>query len=240
MTVGLPTLDPSAFTDPLAAALWRARTRREALPRDDWPDLDMGRAAAVAAELYAGLDAGGVPRVGAKGAATDAATQAVFGATEPLIAPIFGNVLVDDGATVRRTDFTAPHVEAEIGMRVTSSGVVLVPCIEIADSRFSGGTATIAYIAADFATQGGMIFGEPASQPTGAVQVRVAVDGEPVNEASRDVDDAREIYERARAALELRPGDHVATGSFFPPMPMVVGEWVVDFGDFGRVSVTVR
>ncbi|MCW3065378.1 MAG: 2-oxopent-4-enoate hydratase, partial [Solirubrobacterales bacterium] len=182
----LPPHDPAAFTDPLAAALWTARARREALPREAWPDVDMARARVVAADLYAGLEAAGLHRVGAKGAATDAPTQARFGATEPLIAPIFSNVLIDDGATVLRSDFTAPSVEAEIGMRVTASGVVLVPCIEIADSRFAGGPPTIAYLAADFATQGGMIFGEPASQPTGAVGVSVSVDGEPVKEASRD------------------------------------------------------
>jgi 2-keto-4-pentenoate hydratase len=226
------------FDDPLAAALWRARAGNEPLDRAAWPDVDLARGKAVGAELYARLDQLGIPRIGAKAAVTDAGSQAVFGASGPLVVPIFENVAIADGATVFMADFTTPFVEAEIGVRVTEDGMTLMPCIEIADLRFFGGPPAIAYLAADFGAQGGMIFGEPGDAE-GQVAVTVTVDGQEVNRAERSVDDALRILELVRSELDLRSGDGVATGSFFTPMPLTVGAWAADFGDLGRITFTV-
>lgn len=227
------------FADPLAAALWHARATKEPLPRAAWPNLDLARAQAVAAELYARLEATGVPRIGAKAAATDAASQAFLGASEPLVAPIFEDVLIADGATVPSSDLMSPVLEAEIGMRITAHGVTTVPCIEIPQVRFSGGEPAMAYVAADFAVQGGMIFGEPGEAGS-RVSVTVTVGGEEVTRGERSVADARSIFELVRAEIDLREGDYVATGTFFRPIPLTPGEWIADFGELGRLAFTVR
>jgi 2-keto-4-pentenoate hydratase len=239
VTVGVPSATPREFADPLAAALWQARASQEPVPRASWPGVDLPRARDVAAELYAKLEAMGVRRVGAKAAATDAGTQAFLGADEPLVAPIFGDVLMADGATVSLSDLMSPVLEAEIGMRLSAEGVVTVPCIEIPQSRFSGGDPHIAYIAADFAGQGGMVFGPPGTADEEA-SVIVTVDGAEVRRAGRSVADARAIFALVQSQLELRLGDYVATGTFFPPIPLSAGEWVVDFGEFGRLTLHVR
>jgi 2-keto-4-pentenoate hydratase len=239
VSVGVPSATRNDFADPLAAALWQARASREQIPRESWPGVDLARGHDVAAELYARLDATGVPRIGAKAAATNAATQAFFGADEPLVAPIFRDVLIADGGQLSLCDTLSPSLEAEIGMRLSDGGVVPLPCIEILQSRFSGGEPAIAYLAADFAAQGNMMFGQPGTAQD-EVSVSVTVDGAEVRRARRSVEDAQKILELVRSQLDLRPGDYVATGTFFPPLPLSPGEWVVDFGEFGRLSLYVR
>lgn len=239
MTVGVPSPPHGGFADPLAAALWHARASREPVPRGSWPDIDLARAREVAAELYSKLDATGVPRIGAKAAVTDAATQALFGTGEPHVAPIFRDILIADGARVSLEEMMSPLLEAEIGMRLSADGLVMLPCIEIPQSRFSGGDPGIAYLVADFAAQGNMIFGEPGVAHDVA-SVIVTVDGAEVRRGHRSVEDARTILELVRAQLDLRSGDYVATGTLFPPVPLSPGEWVVDFGEFGRLTLHVR
>lgn len=226
------------FEDPLAAAIWRARAEADPLPRGDWPDLGMDRAQAVADGLYAMLKATGVRRLGGKAAATDSAARTFLGASEPLVAPLYETTVIQVGDDISVEELVSPLLEAEIGMRRTAAGVVAMPCIEIADSRFVGGKPSIEYVAADFGGQGRMLFGEPGDLGD-QVTVTVTCDGEQVATGVRAVADAQTIFDLVSETLRLDAGEPVATGTLFPPVPLRQGCWKADFGSLGALMLTV-
>ena len=235
------TTDGPAFEDPLAAALWEARSTHTAVDRVPWNDLPKERGEAVAGELYARLRDGGERQVGAKVVATDAPTQRRLGADGPLVAPLFGDAVVPVGSAISLSSLIKPVLEAEIGMRVDGEDVLVMPCVEIPDSRFTGGTPTMAHVAADFGGQAVILFGTPAPCDE-VVQVTVTRDGEPVVSASRDLAAARSTLDLVRQRFPELGGDEpasVATGTLFPPVPLERGRWRVDFARLGAIEFDV-
>lgn len=230
---------PMGFADPLAAALWEARTTRQPLSRLSWRELSEARAASVAEELYAALGRTGRRCIGAKIAAADAATQAFLGASGPLVAPLFDDILLTPGATVLLEGLMSPLLEAEIGMRVTDGGVEHLPCIEIAESRFIDGKPAIEYVTADYGGQGRMMFGAPGAVDA-RVSVTVTLNGEEVARGEREVADAEAMFALARSQQNLPPGTYVATGTLFAPPPLRAGRWELDFGSLGSLELDVR
>lgn len=235
------TTDVSAFEDPLAAALWEARSTRTTVDRVPWDDLPTQRGEAVADELYGRLRAGGARQVGAKVVATDAASQRRLGADGPLVAPLFSDAVVPVGSAISLSSFNTPVLEAEIGMRVDGGDVLVMPCVEIPDSRFTGGTPRMPHVTADFGGQAAMLFGTP-SPCDDVVEVTVTRDGEPVVSASRVLDDARSTLDLVRGRFPELGGDEpasVATGTLFPPVPLERGRWRVDFATLGAIEFDV-
>jgi 2-keto-4-pentenoate hydratase len=223
--------------DPLAATLWDCRASATPVPREDWPQPNMDKAKALSNELYTRLEGQGVARYGWKAIATDARTQAAFGADGPVIAPLYADAVLAPGETVSLERLIAPVFEAEICLRRVPGGTESMPCIEIPDSRFAAGTPGIEYLVADFGAQAKVLFGEPggADDPTEVVVTR---DGTEVGRGQRSLDHAAQILALVDECPRGDSTEPVATGSIFPPIPFEAGHWVADFGRLGRLEVT--
>jgi hypothetical protein len=111
-----------------------------------------------------------------------------------------------------------------------------VPCVEIADCRFSGWTLPPHGMTADLALQGRMVYGLPAEMPD-EIEVIVSLDGSPVASGS-----ARWVDAVARLGLlpDRAAADRVATGSITELVDCVPGRWLFDFGAVGHISLVVQ
>jgi len=216
-----------SFVDPLARALWDARERGVAVnSAEDWVDLSSDRAEAISAALYQRLIST-APSAWKMGA-FDEESQLRLGLDGPLVAPVMPDRL-HLGVTevsLQIRDFVQPKLEAEVGVRIDGTGHTLVPCVEVADTRFADWVVPRFGAVADFGLQGAMVFGLDGAA-FDEIEVTVRHDGVKVGSGSATW---TSVLER----LSLIPGAgegtaHVATGSMTPMFPATPGIWEFDF-----------
>jgi 2-keto-4-pentenoate hydratase len=228
--------------DPRAREIWEARASATPIDGTEWGEVSIDEAWSMFAELGAALEASGAPQIGAKIGEPDAETQARMGLNGPVVAKTYANSLLEDGATLKLSDLVSPLFEMEIGIRLGPDGAKPVPCIEIVDSRFDWKTEGGQMIA-DFASSAHLLFGPVAEDPPATVTAVASRDGEVVAEGTRELQEALGKLPKVEPALPGEPyrGEHlIATGSLNAPGPLTPGEWEFDFGDLGKLTLTVE
>lgn len=187
---------PPATIDRLADRLLAAADAREALEplTATTPDLDVASAYELQDALVARLLARGERLIGAKLGLTSRAKQVEMGVHEPIGGWLTDAMLVADGEAVRAATLGQPRVEPEIAFRlardlagadVTADEVlaateVVMPAIEIIDSRYRAFKFTLPDVVADNASAARFALGEPVSPagiPLDLVGVVFEIDG---------------------------------------------------------------
>lgn len=225
--------------DPRAQQIWEARETATTLDSGDFGAVPIDEAWAMFAELGAALESSGSAQIGAKIGEPDAAAQERMGHKGPVVAKTYANSLVEDGGTLSLGDLVSPLMEMEIGFRVGPDGAKPVPCIEIVDSRFNWEVEG-AQMIADFACSAHLIFGSAPDNPPATVKAVASCDGEVVAEGTRELQEAIDKLPKVESVLPDREEILIATGSLNVPAPMGAGEWVFDFGELGRLQLTVE
>lgn len=193
---------------------------------ESWGHLSADHAEAISVALYQQVSPT-VPSAWKLGA-LDEASQSRLGLGGPLVAPVLPDRLHlrTTTLTLQLRDFVQPKLEAEVGICIDDTGYTLVPCVEVADSRFPDWAVPRLGAIADFGLQGAMVFGFPAA-PQSEIEVNVSHDGAMVGSGS-----ATWAEVVPRLSLIPRAGDDtvfVATGSMTPMFPALPGIWEFDF-----------
>jgi 2-keto-4-pentenoate hydratase len=205
--------------------------------------------------------AAGARIVGRKIGLTSKAVQQQLGVTTPDVGTLFADMWCEEGLPIPLGQIMQPKIEAEIALvlgrdltleQPTAIDVVravelAVPSFEIVGSRIEDWDIRIADTIADNASSGAFVLGGPYRSIEGldltTVSMRVESEGEVLasgtgrdclgNPLNAVVWVARRL---ALTAEPLRAGDVVLTGSLGSLVTVDgPGEYVADFGDFGRV-----
>lgn len=227
----------SGEADALASILLEAR--RTASPVDGmdapWIDLSPQILAQVGSAFAVQTGASTSPYW--KLGAIDAQSQERLGVDGPIYAPL-DPACVSTGVTssiVHLSSLIQPKFEPEIGVCVRDGALLAMPCVEIADSRFSGWKLPPGGVLADGALQGRMIFGSPL-EPDETINVTVRFDGEDIAHGSG-------MWAEASSRLAMLPLDApvemVATGALTALFACKPGSWSFDFGPLGSIAVQV-
>jgi 2-keto-4-pentenoate hydratase len=232
------------LADQWARELWFARQEARVVRNASPGELELDRARGVAEELYAAL-AKTSPLVGWKLGATDPRMQASLGTDRPFTAPIYADGLLADREVISLSRFIAPRLEAEIGLRLQGPAIQPVPCVEIIDCRFAGWRLTLPGVIADFGLQGAFVFGGARAEDSAEftrIEATVTHDGIELQRGSAFMAEAvaRLQYLGQELNKNGRSGYVVATGSLISPIPLEPGQWVINFGEVGSLSLTVR
>lgn len=226
-----------AREETLARLITEARLGRRALEADadEWRHLTPEEAERVAELLYRQWGAEG-SRFWKLGA-IDEATQARLGVTAPICAPLVPAEVVTDCYDVHldSSQFIRAKMEPEIGIRVIDGALRAMPCVEVADSRFSDWRLPPGGVIADAALQGSMLFGHEAEADE-VVTVRVSLDGEVLGEGEAAW---AEAVERLQVLPPGAGASHVATGAMTRLFDVRPGVWEFDFGSLGLLRVSV-
>ena len=226
----------NTFTD-LAFAITEARATTTALDgsQSPWTALDLASATAVSDEVLDAIGAAGSSfwKLGA----VDEPTQLRLGLPGPITAPLVPDAVECDvvRTTIDLADLIGPKFEPEIGVRVVDGELLAMPCVEVADSRFTGWRLPPFGVIADAALPGRMLFGLPMPAPE-MVSVTVSHDGDVKAVGSGTWSDA--IARLALIDTDAAPS-HVATGSLTQLFDCEPGLWTFDFGPLGRIDVDV-
>lgn len=169
--------------------------------------------------------------------AIDAHTQERLGVDGPICAPLDPDCVSAgvSSSIVHLSSLIHPKFEPEIGVCVRDGRLLAMPCVEIADSRFSRWNMPPGGVLADGALQGRMIFGIPL-EPFETINVTVRLD---------DVDIAHGsgTWTEASSRLMMIPEgsavEMVATGALTALFNCKPGSWSFDFGRLGSIAVQV-
>jgi 2-keto-4-pentenoate hydratase len=248
-----------------AAALLAAEDDRAPIEpiSTTYPDADVDDAYRVSMLVTEAKVARGQIVKGQKIGLTSKAMQQLVGSTEPDFGTLFANWFVDEGASVPRADFNRPLVEVELafimGSRLSGPGViasdvlraadVIVPSIEIVDTRYAGrGRSVLVDSISDAASCGRIILGSCPKRLTdidvrmigasllknGSVEesgMSSAVMGSPVNAVVWLANKLGEF------GVALEPGDVVLSGSFVKAIPFAAGDTITaTFAGLGDVT----
>ena len=224
--------------DERVEALFDALRTGEVLDsRDDaWRDLSQADARSIAEELYSrtGARDTGCWKLGA----LDRSTQRKFGIDAPLVAPCLPDRLNVDTANVRlkMADYIQPQFEAEVGLLDREGILVAVPCLEIADCRFSDWELPPYGVIVDFCLQGGMVFGPPERSPGERISVEIRHNG---HQRHRSETSWSEVSSRMSLLASGTAPRYVATGAASPLLAVKPGTWEFLFGGVGELTVAV-
>lgn len=228
----------------VAGFLSRAERERRPIPVGSSP-LTMTAAYgwAVQAAGYARADAVGA---GYKIGLSSAGPQQRFGVTEPIWGLLFDRH-VQRSDEVSSDAFIAPRLEPEIAVTVDATGALRVaPAIEIVDSRWQPGAASLGHLLADNISAAGVVLG--AWRPVDGLDVAgltvtLSVGGAvTTGRADAVLGDPLRAFrwlvgDLAARGAALAPGQFVITGSWCAPVPVHAGDVVeADFGPLGRCS----
>jgi len=228
------------------------------------PELDVPMAYAIQ-KAYVGKLLAGDKIVGFKAGLTSQAGQQRFGVNAPVAGVLLASGKLADGATVDRTRFVALMLETEIGYVIgkpitkplaTAAELYaaiqsVLPVIELPDLGFAdmAHLKGVDIIAANVSAKQ-MIVGR--EQPTtgldlNTVTVTLTWDGQKINKGQgTDV-----LGDQDRAALwlintmiaqewTLEPGQVIITGALGNMLPGKPGNYVADYGDFGKITFTIK
>ncbi len=253
----------------IVAGLVQARAARQpmALPADFAQRCRPAQAREIADRHVAHLlERGGGTVAGAKLGATNPELMARLGLERPFSGPLLSTALLPSPARVKRGDYIACVVEAEVAVRfarpVDAAGGVpsrealaeaigeLFPVIELADTRLAGFPALPpAAIVADLGFSGSLVTGAPVADWRGidlaTATATLTVNGEEVRQGAgsavlgHPLDAlAQHVAERAESGQGIAAGEIVSTGTWTAPYMGQAGDRIVaDFGPLGRVEV---
>ncbi len=216
-----------------------------------WPKMPAGlsldQAYAMQKRVVAAVSGGAV--AGLKAGMTAAAGQQAFGLTHPLIGSLYERGRLAPGVVF--AGGAGVSLECEIGLVVDADGapktagpVVEVPRLAFADDEDRDGVnLTAGNIAADRFIVGAQ---RPLRDSYGDVAITLTRDGEqvcaaPASDALGGPQAALAwMLGEARArGLAVRDGMLLITGACGGIHPAVPGNYVADYGDFGRIEFTV-
>lgn len=250
----------------LAAALAEAaRTRTPIEPISAGrPWLGAAEAYEIQRALLAPRRAAGERVVGWKVGLTSAAMQRQLGVDQPDYAPILSGAVVPAGGTIAVAGLCQPRIEAEIGFRlrrplhgpgVTAEEVLdgtelVLPALEVIDSRIAGWRIGLADTIADLASSAHVVFAEGGTDPRSldlrAVEVVLRRNGEVVGSGlgSAVLGDPAEAVAWAANTLGalgevMAPGHWVIPGALHASVPAAAGDrFVAEFTGLGSVEVS--
>lgn len=227
------------------------------------PGMTLDDAYGIQQGVIAHRVAGGDRVIGYKAALTSKAMQAQVGIDEPLLGTLLASRLFEEEGPVSLGGFVAPTLEPEVGVlmgadlegpgvtRIEALGAVAgyLPCVEVGDVRAPDAASRAQQVVACNTFNGGHVFGQPLTAPTGidlrleGVVLRVngelrgsatAVEvlGDPLNAVVFLANKVAELGGRIEAGMVLM------TGSVIASVPVAAGDAVdVEFTRLGRVRV---
>ena len=170
----MSTLDADTV-DRLAAHLEEAELKAREVEKitDEYPDLDFEDAYAIQWAIRRRKEKAGHRVVGLKMGLTSWAKMAQMGVEQPIYAHLFDYFAVNEGAAVRTDALIHPKVEAEIGVvlsrelsgpgctiaDVMAAVDVVLPCVEIIDSRYRDFRFDLVSVIADNASSARFVTG---------------------------------------------------------------------------------
>jgi 2-keto-4-pentenoate hydratase len=162
-----------------------------------------------------------------------------LGIDRPLVAPISGATLLEDGATIDISTWTSPAIELEVAVH---AGAGLSVAFELVDLEFPPEDPE--RILAGGIYHRHVILGPVLSDatPTGGALSR---DGEVVAETDDPAALTGGYQAMVRVVEEtigrsLQPGEVVITGSIVPPTPIAAGQrWQGEVQPLGALAVTL-
>jgi 2-keto-4-pentenoate hydratase len=233
---GKAPLEESALEQIAHGFLVARRTAASAGPAGEYAALrDAETGLRVAAKLRQILAAEGVGISGLKLGALDPAAQRAMGLTGPIVAPLYEEWMLSEGAAISLGQFIEPKVEAEIGFRLVKGTWVAVGCLEIADSRLTGWSGRGGQILADFALNGAIVCGTDLT-PVAETSYELRHDGEIVAHGRAPVADAAR---RMEGDAERSGARFVASGALHPLADLKPGAWSLRFRGGGEATITV-
>ncbi len=210
-------------------------------------DLGLEEAYEIQKKVVAAASGGAI--AGLKAGMTAAAGQQAFGLTHPLIGSLYASGRLAPGVSFP----SGPGVslECEIGLVVDGDGtprsagpVIEVPRMAFADEADrNGANLTACNIASDRYIVGQQ---QPLRDSYGDIRITLTRDGEEV--CSAPASDAMGgpqaalawmLNEARERGLEVVDGMLLITGACGGIHPAVPGDYVADYGDFGRIEFTV-
>ena len=202
--------------------------------------------------------------VGKKTGLTSRAKQIQMNTSEPLYAYLLDNTILTDGATIVRSELIHPRVECEIafvmerqlhgpdvtGDQVLSATRLVLPALEVIDSRYDNFKFTLPDVVADQASAARVVLGGRARSPRGldlrllgmVLQINgedvatgsgAAVLGHPADSVAWLVNKMAEL-----GAGGLEEGDLVMAGGLVEAFPVEPGDQLrSEFDHLGSVSL---
>ncbi|WP_219413347.1 2-keto-4-pentenoate hydratase [Pseudonocardia nigra] len=246
--------------DDLAERLRAAQTDGTRLDRTEAAEFDIETGHGVQDAGRALRIAAGDRLAGRKVGVTSAAAQQAIGAEEPVAGYLMASTVVPAGAPFDCAGLVAPRVEVEVafvlaaplqGADLTPSDVLaatkhLALALEVVDSRWEGGPASVGALVADDVSAAGVILGaeaDPAAPDLPGLRVTARIGDATVTGDAGNVlgDPARAVAllcaDLHRRGERLEAGDLVLSGALVGPTPFAPGDTVVaDFGALGTLE----
>lgn len=228
----------------------------------DHLDLDLPAAYAIQERYAARRQEHGARLVGRKIGATSRAIQDLFSIDTPDFGHVFDDMVIPDGGDVPSSELVQPRVEPEIafvlGSELKGPGVsrqdvldatdVVLPCLEIIDSRIDDWDIAFYDTVADNGSSARCVFGSPrvpvGGRDLAAVEVELTQNGEVVARADGTAvlgHPAESVAWLANALGELdatlREGEYVLSGSMTSALRATRGDhFQARFTDLGSAS----
>lgn len=228
------------------------------------PGITIADAYEVAVLTVGARTTGENPIVGHKIGLTSEVVQKQLGVDQPDYGSLLGDMAVENGASISRSDFLAPRVELEFAFLlsddlvgpgvgvddVSRATAAIQPSIELVDSRIADWRITLCDTIADNASSGAFVLGDTQSELGDApieADVRLFNNGALVAEGkpSAVMGDPRLAVAWLANAIgqfggQLKAGDIVLSGACTPMFDAHPGDrFVGDFGDYGSVSLDI-
>ncbi len=165
-----------------ALALEQARLQRQPIRQltADHPELQVADAVAIAAAGIALRNGGAATHAGWKLGLTSRAKMAQVGVFAPIVGRLCQDMRVDDHGTVQRSAYCHPRIEPEIafllardidpnagGAEILAAVGMVLPGLEIIDSRYRDFRFTLPDVIADNTSAAGFVVGGPGESPSG-------------------------------------------------------------------------
>jgi 2-keto-4-pentenoate hydratase len=249
----------------LAEALYWAEVRREPIEplTDRYPDLTVREAYEIQLLVVDRKVSEGARVVGKKIGLTSPAMQRMLGVDQPDYGHLLDRMQVADAGVIERERLIQPRIEGEIAFLlkrdlagpgieiedVLTATEMIVPALEVIDSRIQGWRIRLADTIADNASSGLFVLGETWHRAEefdlASVEMILRCRGEEVLRGKGEAvlgHPARAVAWLANALSEfgtgLKAGEIVLSGSLGAARAVESGDEVeADFGALGRVSV---
>ena len=255
------SIDVQAYADELFAA---ERDGKQIAPFTGRAELSAADAYAIQLTNVRRRQAAGEKVVGMKVGLTAKAIQVALGVDQPDFGHLFENMRLADGAECSLDGLIQPRAEAEIGLilakplrgpgltdlDIVAATDVLVPTLEIVDSRIQDWKITFVDTVADNGSSARFVVGNKRSKPSGIDTRTVGVVfekngdlvGTGAGAAVLGANPFRAVAWLANTlaaeGLELKAGDVIMPGALCAMIPATRGDVVrADFGILGTVSV---
>lgn len=246
----------------LAGRLDGAATSATATPQLEQP-ITLDEAYAVQRASIARRLARGETRIGIKMGFTSRAKMVQMGVSDMIWGRLTSGMLVEDGGSIRLSDYVHPRVEPEVAFlvgrplagRVTAMQALaaidaVAPALEIIDSRYQDFRFSLTDVVADNSSSSGVVVGPWRSPATDLdnLGLVMAFDGRPQAFGSTAAilgHPLRSLVAAARVVAEagetLAPGDIVLAGGATAASALVAGTYAsLEMESLGRCGFHVE